>query len=235
MCFNDPAYEAQWDRCSTCYDHSECPGLELCFGLEEGFYSGICDACADESLRKGLESCLWESPKTKDCFPADASVVLSNGSTKKMNELEIGDNVKVGENQFSKVYTFTHRDHDIMAKFVQIHLRNGNILELSHAHYLYVNEESNIIPAHLVRSGDLLIGDYGQKLVVAKTMDITKRGLFNPHTVTGDIIVNGIKTTTYTEAVQVSAAHSLLAPIRALFTSTGKSTTCLDNISDYRM
>lgn len=206
----------------------------MCFGLNLGYDSGVCDNCGQEAVINGLESCS-ERGILKDCFPADAIVELSNGSTKKMHELQIGDDVKVGANQFSKVYTFTHRDHNIMAKFVRIHLINGNILELSHAHYLYVNEESKIIPAHLVRSGDFLIDEYGQKLIVSKTKDVTKRGLFNPHTVTGDIIVNGVKTTTYTEAVQVSAAHSLLAPIRALFTSTGKATICLDNISDYRM
>ena len=121
-----------------------------------------------------------------------------------------------------------------MARFVRISLNNGNTLELSHAHYLYVNDESNIVPAHLVRAGDFLMGNLGERILVMSKRDITKQGLFNPHTVSGDIIVNGIKTTTYTEAVQFSAAHSLLAPIRALFISIGKSTSCLDNISDYR-
>lgn len=173
------------DQCTYCYFNSECPSE--CFGLAQGFDYGICIGCGNAAIADGVGTCLHadDDPTIsvgKDwCFPADASVVLSNGSTKKMNELEIGDSVKVGENQFSEVYTFTHRDYDIMARFVQIHLNNGNILELSHYHYLYVNGESNIVPAHLVRAGDILFGGYGQNIAVVKTSVITKQAFQSAH------------------------------------------------------
>jgi len=172
--------------------------------------------------------------RSKDCFPGDALVTLESGAYKKMIDLQIGDVVKVGNNKFSEVYTFTHKDSAITAKFVQLTTDNGNVLELSHAHYLYVNGEENIMPAHLVKIGDNLVGENGQELTVTKKLDIEKKGLFNPHTVDGNILVNGVRATSYTEAVQVSAAHSLLSPIRALFISTGRYTSILDNISDYR-
>ena len=40
---------------------------------------------------------------------------------------------------------------------------------------------------------------------------------YNPHTLNGDIVVNGIKTSTYTAAVEPSLAHSLLWPVRMLY------------------
>ena len=42
-------------------------------------------------------------------------------------------------------------------------------------------------------------------------------GLYNPHTMDGDIVVNGIKTSTYTAAIEPSLAHSLLWPVRMLY------------------
>ena len=41
-------------------------------------------------------------------------------------------------------------------------------------------------------------------------------GLYNPHTMTGDIVVDGVLTSTYTDAVAPSLAHALLWPVRML-------------------
>ena len=42
-------------------------------------------------------------------------------------------------------------------------------------------------------------------------------GLYNPHTLNGDIMVNGVKTSTYTAAVAPTLAHAALWPVRMLY------------------
>jgi hypothetical protein len=46
---------------------------------------------------------------------------------------------------------------------------------------------------------------------------ILRLGLFNPHTMDGDLVVDGIHTSIYTAAIAPSLAHSILWPIRMLF------------------
>jgi hypothetical protein len=43
-------------------------------------------------------------------------------------------------------------------------------------------------------------------------------GLYNPHTLNGDIVVNGVKTSSYTATVAPGLAHAALWPIRMLYT-----------------
>ena len=42
-------------------------------------------------------------------------------------------------------------------------------------------------------------------------------GLYNPHTMDGDIVVDGTVTSTYTAAVAPSLAHAVLWPVRMLY------------------
>ncbi len=42
-------------------------------------------------------------------------------------------------------------------------------------------------------------------------------GLFNPHTMQGDIVVNGIKTSSFTTLVAPALAQSLMWPVRMLY------------------
>jgi len=42
-------------------------------------------------------------------------------------------------------------------------------------------------------------------------------GLYNPHSLSGTLIVNGVRVSCYTSAIRVGTAHALLAPARGLF------------------
>ncbi len=46
-------------------------------------------------------------------------------------------------------------------------------------------------------------------------------GLYNQQTIDGDIVVGGLVSSTYTEAVQFETAHSLLAPLRLIYRVCG--------------
>ena len=66
--------------------------------------------------------------------------------------------------------------------------------------------------------GDIVEENGVQASVVAVSTE-TATGLYNPHTLNGDIVVNGIKTSTYTAAVAPALAHAALWPVRMLYSA----------------
>lgn len=149
---------------------------------------------------------------------------LLDGTTKFMHEVRIGDFVKVGHpNKYSPVYFFSHHHLDVTAKAIRIVTSiDGVWLSLSPTHLLYVNGRR--APASDVRVGDkLLVNDdeAGQEAVVMSVERVEATGLHNPHTLHGDIVVNGIVATTFTSTVHPTLAKFLLAPFKAMYHAAG--------------
>ncbi|GAB0494385.1 hypothetical protein MMPV_005678 [Pyropia vietnamensis] len=154
------------------------------------------------------------------CFPASATVELSTGATVTMADLAIGDMVRVAEGSgdaaFSPVYTFTHRsaggDHPVVTATT----RSGHSLTATPGHLVYINGVAT--PMRSVRVGDALdIVAEATSSVVTSVSDGTAAGVYNPQTLAGDIVVDGIRASTYTTAVAPAVAAPLLAPVRALY------------------
>lgn len=156
------------------------------------------------------------------CFPADAAVELESGTQVPMSSIQVGDRVKTSANRYSVVFMFTHRLHSGMHEFVALRASSsaGPIyLKLSAGHYLPVHGE--LKPANSVVPGDKVeLGDESMATVISVSNE-KSHGLFNPQTVDGQIVVNGVVASTYTTAVEPSAAHALLLPIRAMFCASG--------------
>ncbi|KAI0563752.1 hypothetical protein FGB62_34g18 [Gracilaria domingensis] len=151
------------------------------------------------------------------CFPGDAHVEMMDGTFKPMEKLTIGDEVRVGRH-FSRVFMFTHKQSNSFHRFVQFETMSGRKLALTSGHMLYVN--GVIKAAKEVRVGDRLSQVHEADQVI-KVSTVIKRGLFNPQTVHGDIVVNGLLTSTYTTAIDRQTAHSMLLPLRAIWNIFG--------------
>lgn len=157
-----------------------------------------------------------------DCFPAHATVRLADGSEKPMHLLSIGDRVLVSHpNTFSEVYFFSHQHPEHVSNFVRIATSVDSIqLTLSPGHMLYVN--GRLTPARNVRVGDALSVAHEQKSAVVTSVDrTTSRGLFNPHTLHGDIVVDRVHTSTLTDALRPRVANVLLKPFATLYSVMG--------------
>ena len=183
-------------------------------------YQGDCnDWCqgANTHVGSGLScaSGTWSCSDSSSCFPANATVQLVSGASKTMAELEVGDRVLVDANTYSDVYMFSHRYADFSGPFVAITTASGEELMLTADHYLYVN--GKLAVASTVQVGDRVVKADGTDAAVVAVSTQHADGLYNPHTLNGDIVVNGIKTSTYTAAVEPSLAHSLLWPVRMLY------------------
>eukprot|EP00173_Palmaria_palmata_P000965 Plantae.Rhodophyta-Palmaria_palmata.ctg14979.p1 GENE.Plantae.Rhodophyta-Palmaria_palmata.ctg14979~~Plantae.Rhodophyta-Palmaria_palmata.ctg14979.p1 ORF type:complete len:151 (+),score=17.94 Plantae.Rhodophyta-Palmaria_palmata.ctg14979:2-454(+) len=122
--------------------------------------------------------------------------------------------VKVGVNQFSRVFMFTHKMADAKNMFVTLNTAAGAQITLTPGHYLYAN--GALVAAKTVVAGDELTLGNGQVTQVTSVASAQGTGLFNPQTVSGNVVVNGVQASTYTTAVEPSFAHAVLSPFRAL-------------------
>jgi hypothetical protein len=161
------------------------------------------------------------------CFPADATVTTFAGAVKRMDELLAGDRVHVGRGQFSEVFMFTHKTADVESEFVVVHTASsGSRLRLSPGHYMYVN--GALAAAKTVTVGDSVeLGDGSMDTVAAVSTAVLK-GLYNPQTLQGDIVVDNVRASTYTTAVEPMFAHAILTPLRAAYRMLGWSTGLLN-------
>lgn len=133
-----------------------------------------------------------------------------------MDKLQVGDTVRVKGDTFSEVFMFSHADPTAKSRFVRLTTENGKILALSPTHFLYLDGE--LRPAKEARPGHAVYDAVdGNTTRVSSIEMISSRGLYNPHTMHGDIAVNGIVTSTWTQAVSPQVARALLTPVRALY------------------
>lgn len=155
-----------------------------------------------------------EKKESGSCFPGDATVELASGAVARMDEVAVGDVVKVGSGELSRVFMFTHKSAGVESDFIALETATGARVVLTNGHYIYANGE--LIAAGAVRAGDVLaLAEGGESRVVTGSV-IRGRGLYNPQTLHGDVAVNGVVASTYTTAVEPALAHAVLAPLRAM-------------------
>lgn len=160
------------------------------------------------------------------CFPADATVQLESGARRRMDGLAVGDRVHVGRGSYSPVFMFTHRAAAHAGAYVELATASGARLRATAGHFVHAG--GALVRADAVRAGDVMeLGDGGGD-VVAGVRWVPGRGLYNPQTVHGDVVVDGLRTSTYTSAVQPEVAHALLAPLRAVYGALGWSSAALE-------
>lgn len=161
-----------------------------------------------------------EQSTSTACFSSRMQVQLENDTFKQMQELEVGDRVYVGHAVFSDVFMFTHRVPSGMYTFMYLYSAATTVpLVLSPGHFLFINGEMKA--ARESRVGDLLTLADGTTSAITNIIFGKEVGLYNPQTVDGRIVVNGIIASTYTTAISPGTAHALLTPLRYLFQLSG--------------
>lgn len=167
-----------------------------------------------------LESPSQESQARVDCFPATAKLTLADGTQQSMEHFSAGTrilatkNAADGHGHISTVYAFSHKDAASHSDYVRISTVSGHSIALSPGHYLYVN--GNLMTARSVVPGHYLETSQGNPTRVVAVDREVSRGLFAPHTMHGDLIVDNIRVSSYTQALHPAVAHRLLAPLRIL-------------------
>ena len=125
---------------------------------------------------------------------------------------------------------FSHRDSDAVTSFVRIQTAAGAVLLASPRHYIWATQNGHDI-AKLVKAGDLKPGGYvwtssgnSSLFSIARSRIVSlkpelARGLYNPHTASGSIVVDGVAAATFTDTLPASVAvHTAVTlPARILY------------------
>jgi Hint module len=165
---------------------------------------------------------------SSSCFTADALVELASGAVVRMDALRVGDRVRVGAQGFSDVFLFTHKLAEVRSVFVVLRTASAHVARLTPGHYIYAN--GALVAAGGVRVGDELTLGCGAR---SRVMSVSvEGGLYNPQTLHGDIVVDGVVASTYTTAVSPVLGHAWLAPLRAVYRVLGATTGLLDGGAD---
>ncbi|PXF40307.1 Desert hedgehog protein A [Gracilariopsis chorda] len=153
------------------------------------------------------------------CFPASATVTTADGSTVRMADLEAGQHIQHDEHGASSpVFLFTHRTLKREQWFYRISTASGHAVSITGNHYLYVNER--LVAAHAVQVGNVVRTMSGPSAVV-KVERVKDVGLYAPHSLHGDVVVDGIVCSSYSRAVAPGLAHALLLPLRWFVRASG--------------
>jgi ABC-type phosphate transport system substrate-binding protein len=130
------------------------------------------------------------------CFSGQSTVEVENRGVVAMQDLSIGDNVKVSGGKYSRVYSFGHYDRDVQASYVSIDAGLGKPLIVSQDHMVFVNDKP--MKASFVSVGDKLSLANGYA-TVKEISKVTAGGAFAPFTKEGTIIVDSIKVSSYVD------------------------------------
>jgi len=135
------------------------------------------------------------------CFSSHAIArVLGKGRTA-MKDLVPGDKVLTASGEHKTMYSMDHFHRTKETVFLRLHtnLETERPLELTKNHMVFVETAKNHpVPAASINVGDKIwSADDGLKEVV-KIETVVRNGLYNPLTMDGTIVVDGIVASTYT-------------------------------------
>jgi hypothetical protein len=184
----------------------------------------------------------WSSCGCSECFPADAVVTTVRHGATRISALKIGDKVLAarpdGSTFFDDVYMFGHKDTTTAARFVRLETAGGAALRLTSDHHLFVirGGERRGVPASQALVGDLVhvegrLGASQLEAIVAKSL-VAGTGLFNPYTLSGSIVVDGVAASCHSSSaldgvfrlmgVSVPDGYqAVFAPLRAMYRALG--------------
>jgi Hint module len=149
------------------------------------------------------------------CFSGANTLEVHQKGLVTMDALKIGDYVKVGNNEYSRVISFGHLDRESQATFLQIKTLRSSMLEISDEHLLYL-QGTVAIQAKTVQVGDVLAN--GDEVVSIAT--VIRRGMYAPATESGKLLVSGVLASSYVSLLDVSPtvndwlSHAFYAPLR---------------------
>uniref|UniRef100_A0A7S1TAY2 Hint domain-containing protein n=1 Tax=Compsopogon caeruleus TaxID=31354 RepID=A0A7S1TAY2_9RHOD len=163
-------------------------------------------------------SSIITNSSSSTCFPKGSLVSFPSGEHAPIETLNIGDRILVGTGVYSEVFFFSHRDPNQISDFMSIHAQGESgtkTLTLSPSHLIFVN--GTLKAARLALVGDFVASSSGAPLKIICVETVRQEGLYNPHTSTGILVVNGIRTSCFTEAVEPKLAHALLRPLELAY------------------
>jgi len=198
----------------------------------------------DDVLPVAMWTCtIVEEPEPIDigniggiCFSGSSLVEVKGKGIISIDQLNVGDEVRVGPDSFDHVFGFGHKTHSGKFSYLEIKTtENSNSLKISKSHMLFVVDigsgEIHAVPASDVKVGNWLHTDSTIPAQVEDIISVFDEGAYAPFTKSGTIVVNGVVSSNYvslqgTDTLTVGSvktslnmhflAHFFTSPFRVL-------------------
>jgi len=164
-----------------------------------------------EDVFDGLD----ESTPENNCFSAMNVVEVQNKGFVSIDSLNIGDYIRVKNDNFSRVFSFAHLDRERETNFYQIHTVGlEEPLEITGRHYIFASNNK------AVRADSLKIGDMLGSHMVSEIQTVKRIGVYAPITESGNLMVSNLLASSYVSFLdeiyldENAMTHMFFAPQR---------------------
>jgi len=159
------------------------------------------------------------------CYSASSIFVDIDGRQRKMDSLQIGEQVQVLSNneiRYEPIVTFIHRQPELMQEFLQITTLKNKVLKITEDHLLFVEKmgEARAIPARDVKIGDVVYVVECQSVESDQVHSITtvfEKGAYSPVTLSGTILVDDVHTSCYFDVLSHDWSQRAMGIARAVY------------------
>ena len=160
------------------------------------------------------------------CYPGLAIFMDACGRRRRMESLQVGEEVQVITNNeivTEPVITFIHRQPDVFQQYLKITTFTKKILKITEDHLLFVEKEgeATAIPARDVTIGDTVFvrGDLGalERDAVHNIGHVYEKGVYAPVTLSGTILVNDVLTSCYFDVLSHESSNKAMGIARAVY------------------
>ena len=179
------------------------------------------------------------------CFPGEATVRDETGAAKPMKDVTVGDRVQVvmpdGSLRYEDVYMLTHKDAATAGSYLEVVLASGQSLTLSPRHFIPTAQDGDgawedhvLKGANELRAGDIVWHRAGDGTMLPSTVAAVKQtvatGAFNPLTLSGTIVVDGVVASAHSDwfldgivsaEAQGQVYQAMFAPVRGIYRVIG--------------
>ncbi|XP_014216356.1 sonic hedgehog protein [Copidosoma floridanum] len=177
--------------------------------------------------------------KSGGCFPGSSFVRTSDGRTRRLDEVRLGDKVAAldrssGEVVYSEVIAFIDRQPDARRQYMRLTTTSGHVLKLTPQHLVPLEGKEPAFAASVVPGDRLLVrheldsneidasfssSAAGLALRWEEVLEvelIVEEGAFAPLTYEGTLLVNDVVASCYAVSKSDSLAHYAFMPYRLL-------------------
>jgi hypothetical protein len=130
------------------------------------------------------------------CFPGDAMGEVHGSGLTQLQNVRLGDHVKVATTKFSQNFSFGHYDPEIRAEYLSIKVMGMEIPLVISAQHMVFLADGMVIPSCMLVVGDNIRLEEGIASIT-NISHVIRRDAFAPFTMDGTIIVNGFKVSSF--------------------------------------
>ncbi|CAK9808572.1 Tiggy-winkle hedgehog protein, partial [Anthophora quadrimaculata] len=165
--------------------------------------------------------------KSGGCFPGRSLVRTEDGSTKRLDQVQLGERIAAldshGDIVYSEVIAFLDRSLTERRQFVQLTTESGRVLTLTPAHLVPVEGRSSVFAGRVQPGDKILVRDPADENKVEhrlrwdKVIDnrlVLEEGIYAPLTTEGTVLIDDVVASCYAFVDSQELAHFAFLPYR---------------------